>query len=245
MSSPDKIKAIVLTCDRYRAITQHLIFKYEQLWPDHPFVFQVPYQELGGVDTERIKYRQAPSDIKATILHLLADIDDEEWVYWSVDDKYPIQLVTNKIAALISHTTRSPEISGLLFCRCRATLTTPKVALYPEEIANPFGDIYFERKAWYQIWIHQLLKAKVLRHLFTHLPSRIPNAKVMDQLKNDVPKLPEHHLFVTKENFAVFGESTQRGVITQNCYESILATGIELPEWFRHPNGEYVTLGKL
>jgi hypothetical protein len=67
----------------------------------------------------------------------------------------------------------------------------------------------------------------------------------MDQLKNDVPKLPEHHLFVTKENFAVFGESTQRGVITQNCYESILATGIELPEWFRDPNGEYVTLGKL
>jgi hypothetical protein len=52
-------------------------------------------------------------------------------------------------------------------------------------------------------------------------------------------------LFVTKENFAVFGESTQRGVVTQNCYESMLASGIKLPEWFQHPNGEYVTLGKL
>jgi hypothetical protein len=50
---------------------------------------------------------------------------------------------------------------------------------------------------------------------------------------------------VTKENFAVFGESTRRGVITQNCYESMVAAGIELPEWFRHPDGEYVTLGKL
>jgi hypothetical protein len=85
----------------------------------------------------------------------------------------------------------------------------------------------------------------VLRYLFTHLPDDIPNAKVMDELKNDVPKLAEHRLFVTKENFAVFGESTQRGVITQNCYESILASGIELPEWFQHPNGQYVTLGKL
>jgi hypothetical protein len=34
-------------------------------------------------------------------------------------------------------------------------------------------------------------------------------------------------------------------VITQNCYDSILATGIELPEWFRHPNGQHVTMGKL
>ncbi|HEV8618851.1 MAG TPA: hypothetical protein VGQ70_05090, partial [Candidatus Udaeobacter sp.] len=66
MSSPDKIKAIVLTCDRYRAITKHLIVQYERLWPDHPFVFHVPYQELGGVEGERIKYFTSPSDIKGT-----------------------------------------------------------------------------------------------------------------------------------------------------------------------------------
>jgi len=67
----------------------------------------------------------------------------------------------------------------------------------------------------------------------------------MDGLKNDVPKLAEHRLFVTRENFAVFGESTQKGVITQNCYESILVSGIELPEWFHSPNGQCVTMGKL
>ena len=245
MSSSGKIKAVVLTCDRYRAITKHLIFQYERLWPDHPFVFHVPYQTLGGIDSERIKYVMSPSDIKGTVLQLLADIDDEEWIYWCVDDKYPIQLVTDKIASLLSHAARSPEVSGLLFCRCRATLDNPKLTLYPRKIRNPFGDIYFERRAWFQIWIHQLLRAKVLRYLFTQLPADIPNAKTMDELKNRVPKLLEHRLFVTKENFAVFGESTQRGAITQNCYESMLAAGIELPEWFRQPNGEHVTLGKL
>ena len=186
-----------------------------------------------------------PQMIKATILHLLANIDDEEWIYWCVDDKYPIQLVTDKIASRISHAMRSPEVSGLLFCRCRVTLNNPKLALYPHKVRNPFGDIYFERQAWFQIWIHQLLRAKVLRYLFTHLPDHIPSAKAMDELKDDVPKLVEHRLFVTKENFAVFRESTQRGVITQNCYESMLASGIKLPEWFQHPNGEYITLGKL
>ena len=245
MSLPDKIKAIVLTCDRYRAITEHMVFQYDQLWPDHPFVFHVPYQELGGVDTAQAKYLPAPSDIKGTILHLLTEIDDEEWIYWCVDDKYPIQLVTDKIGSLISHAMRSPEVDGLLFCRCRSTLNNPKLTLYPPKVKNPFGDIYFERKAWFQIWIHQILRAKVLRHLFTHLPDHIPTAKAMDELKNNVPKLPEHRLFVTKQNFAVFGESTSRGVITQNCYESMVAAGIEIPEWFRHPNGEYVTLGKL
>ena len=245
MNSPDKMKAIVLTCDRYRAITEHMIFQYDRLWPDHPFVFHVPYQELGGVDTERVKYLTTPSDIKGTVLHLLTEIDDEEWIYWCVDDKYPVQLITYKIASLISHAMRSTEVDGLLFCRCRATLNNPKLTLYPRKVKNPSGDVYFERKAWFQIWIHQILRAKVLRYLFTHLPDHIPNAKAMDELKNDVPKLPEHRLFVTKENFAVFGESTRRGAITQNCYESMVEAGIELPEWFRHPDGEYVTLGKL
>lgn len=245
MNSPGKMKAIVLTCDRYRAITEHMILQYERLWPDHPFIFHIPYQDVAGADTDRMRYLRTPETIKQTVLQLLADIDDNEWIYWCVDDKYPIQLVTEKITELIADATRSPDMSGLLFCRCRVTLDSPKLALYPEKKINSLGDVYFERKAWYQIWIHQLLRVKVLRHLFTHLPDNIPSAKAMDQLKDDVVKLPEHRLFVTKENFAIFGESTNRGAITQNCYESIVATDIALPDWFRRPNGEYVTLGKL
>ncbi|TMP93037.1 MAG: hypothetical protein E6L08_06790, partial [Verrucomicrobia bacterium] len=150
MSFPNKIKAIVLTCDRYRAITRHVIFQYDRLWPDHPFVFHVPYQEVGGTDTKRVKYIPSPSDIKGTILHLLAEIDDEEWIYWCVDDKYPIELPTDKVASLISHAMRSPEVDGFLFCRCRATLSSPKLTLYPHKIKNLFGDIYLERKGWSQ-----------------------------------------------------------------------------------------------
>src|SRR4029453_13454950 len=49
------------------AITRHLILKYERIWPDHPFVFHIPYQELRGTDTDRIKYYAAPEDIKGPI----------------------------------------------------------------------------------------------------------------------------------------------------------------------------------
>ena len=109
----------------------------------------------------------------------------------------------------------------------------PRLTLHPQKVKNLFGDVYLERKGWWQIWIHQIMRAKVLRHLFKHLPDHIPNAKEMDDLKDDVPKLPEHRLFVTEKNYAVFGESTRRGMITQNCYESIVDSGIELPEWFQ------------
>lgn len=246
MSSANKIKAIVLSCDRYRAISEHMILQYERLWPDHPFVFHVPYQNLAGPNTERTKYFKTPEGIKATVLNLLAGLDDEEWIYWCLDDKYPIQLRTEKITDLIADTTRSPDMSGLLFCRCRVTLERPRIALYRGKRINSFGNVYLERKAWYQIWIHQLLRVKVLRYLFWHLPDEIPSAKMMmDKIKSDIPKLSEHRLFVTKENYAIFGESTSRGAITQNCYESIQAVGIELPEWFERPNGEYVTMGKL
>jgi hypothetical protein len=239
------MKAIVMTCDRYRALTQHMILQYERAWPKHPFVFMVPYQNLPGTDTERTKYLKAPEDIPSSVLQLLADVDDEEWVYWCADDKYPIRLVTDKITKLFSYVSQVPKMSGLLFCRCRMLLGQPELALYPDEWSTPFGDILLERRAWYQIWIHQFVRAKVLRYFFSQMPEHIPGAKAMDTFKSNIAKLAEHRLFVTKENFAVFGESTQGGVITRNCFDSIRKTNIELPQWFQHPGRERVTMGKL
>lgn len=239
------MKAIVLTFDRHRAITQHLMLQYEKIWPDHPFRFRIPYQQLRGVDSERAEYIESPPEIAASILRLLKDIDDEEWIYWCSDDKYPIQLVVEKVRELHRYVLTSSEISGLLFCRTRATLDQPQLSLLPRQLVTPAGDVLLERKGWYQIWIHQFLKAKVLRSLFSQLPSQIPSAKALDALKDQVPKPDEYQLFVTEQNFAVFGESTKRGVITRNCLESIRQTDIELPEWFQRSNGEWVTMGRL
>ena len=221
------------------------MLQYAKLWPDHPFTFRIPYQDLTGTENERARFMQTPPAIKATVLQLIKDLDDEEWIYWCMDDRYPIQLQTEKISRLLSLATQSRKMSGLLFCRCRALLNYPKTTLYPQKYRNREGDIYFERRGWHQIWIHQLLRVKVLRHLFTHLPNQLPNANAMDKLKHEVVKPRTHRLFVTRENFAVFGESTRRGLITQNCYESIVGTEIALPEWFRQPNGERVILGRL
>src|SRR5262245_66295102 len=105
----------------------------------------------------------------------------------------------------------SPAIDGLLFCRCRALLSMPRLTLHPHKVKNLFGDVYLERKGWWQIWIHQIMRAKVLRYLFNHLHDHITNAKAMDDFKDEVPKLPETRLFVSEKDYRVFGESTRRG----------------------------------
>jgi hypothetical protein len=239
------MKAIVLTFDRHRVITRHLMLQYERLWPDHPFRFRIPFQQLRGSDSNRVEYIESPPEIAATVLRLIEDIDDEEWIYWCSDDKYPIRLIVEKIKELLNYALATSEISGLLFCRTRVTLDRPELSLLPHQRVTPDGDALLERKGWYQIWIHQFLKAKVLRSLFSQLPLKIPSAKALDGLKDQIPKPDEYHLFVTEQNFAVFGESTKRGIITRNCLESIRQTDIELPEWFQRSNGEWVTMGKL
>ena len=239
------MKAIVLTYDRNRAVTEHMILKYEELWPDHPFVFRIPYQDLGGPENSRREYVKTAPEIRATALELIADLDDDEWIYWSVDDKYPIELVRSKIPALLADAESLPDASGLVYCRAKALLRRAEDTLFPAEHQSESGEIYLERRGWNQIWIHQLLRVKVLRYLFSHMPEHIPSAKVMDHLKDQIPKPPELRLYVTKENFAVFGESTHKGTLNQNCYDSIVKAGIELPKWFRQPNGKVVIIGKL
>jgi hypothetical protein len=244
--SGESLKAIILTYDRHRVMTQHMIAQYGQLWPDHRFMFRIPYQTLGGANSTREEYVETPPDIRGTVLKLIADLYDEEWIYWCVDDKYPIALRVEKISHCFELARQQDDLAGLLCCRCRITLDEPEVSLIPgSERTMQDGAILLERRKWYQIWIHQFLRVKVLRYFFSHMPKEISNAKMMDELKNDIPKPDNLHLFVTEENYAVFGESTQRGVITENCHRSIRASGLKLPEWFSRSNGNYVTMGEL
>lgn len=237
------IKAIVLTFDKYRNFTDHMIFCYEKLWPNHPYIFQVPYQELPStIQTSSVQYHQSPSDIKGTVLTLLDNLDDEEMVYWCIDDKYPIKLDTKKIEKIHQWLASEKEdISGLLVCRCRGMLS--KKNLTGKEVIDAQGNVYFARKNYRQIWIHQYLKVKVIRHLFNSFPDKIPTAKTMDVLKHQVKKPNSHQLYVANESLATFGESTSQGVITKNCFKSMKANNLPTPSWVSETTPQEITMG--
>jgi hypothetical protein len=240
------MKAIVLTCDRFRAVTDHMIGRYAKLWPDHPFRFRVPYQELGPTAAaETVDYKKSPLRIKATVLALLEDLDGEEMVYWCIDDKYPIKLDVPRIGGMLRWLAgeSASTVSGILFCRCRKMLDSR--FLTEQTVVDDAKNVYLERKGYAQIWLHQFLRVKVLRHLFESFPDSIPAARAMDELKTRLKKPPSHRVFVSRENAAVFGESTSHGVLTQNCHRSILENGLALPDWCSSTTNEEIVMGEL
>ena len=232
MYKPDmKMRAIVLTYDKNALLTEHMISCYKDLWPDHPFVFRIPFQseERCIVSPDR-EYIHTSPEIKMTVLTLLCDLHDEEWVYWCIDDKYPIKLQISQISSIYDSILREPskDISGVLFCRARHMmdpdyLTPDKIYLGNEQLLG--------RKAYQQIWIHQFIRVKVLRHLFSGFPDFIPKASMMDGMKDRLVKLEIYKIYVTAENHAVFGESSIGNVITGNCISSLIKKGFQVPSW--------------
>lgn len=234
-----RLPAIVLTYDRYHPFTRHMIAAYGRVWPSHPFEFHVPYQRTPLV-AEGVIARRTPDAIRATVLELLEPFDDEAWVYWCIDDKYPIRIVSRPIARLARVVAEGdlPGVDGLLFCRCRRLLQPER--LLGEERNGPAGIRWLRRKDYSQIWIHQFLRVKVLRYLFERFSETIPQAKMMDPMKEAIPLPTDHRLYVVRDNLATFGESTSRGRITQNCAESLRAFGFEVPEGFERSDQENV-----
>ena len=86
------MKAIVLSYDKYHPFADNMIQSYEEIWPSHPFVFRVPYQNypkyLKDKYGDKIELWEAPYEIKPTVLSLISDLRDDEWIYWCIDDKY-------------------------------------------------------------------------------------------------------------------------------------------------------------
>ena len=239
------MKAIILTFDKNSILTEHMIACYDELWPDHPFIFRIPYQNSERcVPSDKREYVQTPTDIKVTVLSLLKDLEDEEWIYWCIDDKYPIQLTTDHIKPLYESILNNDvqDINSILFCRARKmldpkNLTDLKIMLGKEQL--------LERNSYQMIWIHQFVQVKVLRYMFNRFPDPIPRAKLMDELKDRLIKPAAHKLFVTETNYAIFGESTIAGLLTENCLKSLSDKGFALPKWHLSQTAKNTIIGTI
>ena len=208
-----------------------MIARYEAVWPSHPFAFHVPYQRQ-ALEGPRIVPRRTASDIRPTVLGLLEGLDDETWVYWRIDDKYPVELVQPSVSHLADTIRRErlPGVDGLLFCRCRRLLLPWN--LHGDKLQAPGGIALLRRRDYSQIWIHQFLRVKALRQLFLRLPATVPTATALDAMKDRLTLPMDHRLYVVETNLSVFGESTLGGRVTGNCATSLRALGLGVPGGF-------------
>jgi hypothetical protein len=172
-------------------------------------------------------------------------MDDEAWVYWCIDDRYPLRLIQPAVDELtkLVQAEAMPEAAGIMFCRW-GKMWLPDSTVPGEERVTPGGATLLRRRDYSQIWLHQFLRVKVLRHLFERLPDAVPQAIALDPLKHKVAMPGDHRLYVVQKNLAVFGESTTRGRVTRNCAQSLRRKGIDVPPGFPETDEE-ISMGAL
>lgn len=237
------MEAIVLTFDKYRAFSSHMIKCYMDLWPDNPFVFRVPYQSeetrhyFESLFGDKVVMLKSPSGIVDTIKTILSDFKDDDWIFWCMDDRYPMMLNLDEIKPIYDfiQSPKSKGISALMYVNAPWCWLDKELYKYDFKVTNG-EQTYLRRKGYRMIWIHQFMRVKVLRTLFSYFPADMKTAKNMDYImyRHTVPD--DQWLYMLDHNAAVYGESTSRGLITRNCLKSFKDRGIGLPEGFELSN---------
>jgi hypothetical protein len=97
------MKAICFTFDRNMPVMEYVLYTYFKHWPDNPFVFYVPWNNIKPdhlVDqygADKVKLLQTDSAVKPTIRTLLSVTQPNEFIWWAQDDKYILDFKTKKL----------------------------------------------------------------------------------------------------------------------------------------------------
>ena len=91
------MRSIVLSCDKYHPLSEHMVVSYRDKWPSHNFKFNIPWNDSKPIHllekySNEVELIQTPIEFKKTIGSLLDKVDDDEWIFWSTDDTYLISV---------------------------------------------------------------------------------------------------------------------------------------------------------
>lgn len=89
------MKGIVLSFDPHLEIANLLVETYNQLWPDCRFQFRIPFTDRDPraiFRAQNVEFISTPPDIRSTVKSLLCDLPEHEFVFWCIDDRYPIEI---------------------------------------------------------------------------------------------------------------------------------------------------------
>lgn len=160
---------ILLTYDDQLGLAELVHKSYAALWPDMPVHFRLPYN--GSAKGPAFEYLQAQErcefvscgkGIIETMHALLADVEDSDWVYWCIDDRYPTWVDTGRCAAALDALSQLPSDADEL-----------KLLHWKERLAGHAIDIGGERflhqtpaERYWGFWHHHPVRARVLRSVF-------------------------------------------------------------------------------
>ncbi len=248
------MKAIVFTCDKYMAFANHTIMSYERHWPSNQFTYRVPYnttypQFMADHYGKKLELVKTDSPIRATVLQILADLDEQEWIYWCMDDRYILRARDKELQALYEFvlTITDPLIYSVL-----AIATQPyfhhekfikKDSFFDvKEDLRIYETVFTEEERLMEMYRPQFVRVKQLRRLFESFPDRDFVAVEMNGFPHQ--KLKGEKAYVPEKNLLLVGESTHRGELTENSLMSFKQLGLDIPENFKVTR-KYMLQGEL
>lgn len=240
LNKEKSIKAIVLTFDKYKPFSDHMIHCYMDLWPDNPFIFLIPYQ---GNEVKvffekkygnKVKMIKSPSGIVDTVFTLIDKLEDDEWLFWCMDDRYPMSLDIPTIKKIHNVVLKSEpkQMSAMLFTSEPYCWSPNNIYLNDYKYKTLDGQVFYRRKWYRMIWNHQYMRVGFVKYWFSHFPRDLKQAKIMDDILLTMDLPDKFRLYMTIDNYGIYGESTSRGGITQNTIESLKKLNIPIPEEF-------------
>jgi len=209
------IKAIVLSCDEYSKYTVHMLQTYYHFWPNNPFIFYIPWNIKYPKQLENnynVKLIRTEKPIYLTVLKLIENIPDNEWIYWCIDDKYLVNIDYKLVEDIFFNNLIVKSFNGISFTKKQKNASGKKSVILNDKK-------FFIRNSWNTIWKHQFLRCGVIRYFFNNIKP-VTVAKNMDKEKHNV-KFNFDNMWLSEIGIMKLNESTRSGIITDNCKKSM------------------------
>lgn len=228
------MKFIILTYDQQIGLANLVVKKYSSLIRDSKVEYFIPSNSLISFEEhgDNIVIIQTQSDIISTMKSLLQGIDDDEWVYWAIDDRYPISGDFEFISKFIDVFNKDPckdfgrKITAIKLTHWGETLSTDEFSLFDYDFYRQ------EPSGMFGFWHHQFIRSGLLKDIFYRLnPSNINNISLLNDYHNEVSSELFIDSYVPSKNIISMGEPLIQGMLTLNGVEELEKFGCTIPDY--------------
>jgi hypothetical protein len=242
-SHPRDIKAIVLTYDKQVGLAELVVKSYLRLWKECPFQFLVPRNDdhsphFDFLEAQKnVSIVRTPTSMLETMSVLLGGIDDDAWLYWCIDDRYPIEIDQGGIQTVLDFigSGAADGLNGIKLIHWRETAQADR-----KDIC--IGDRRFRFQVPYStwgFWHHHFLRAKVLKQIFAGAAGNgvTDSPWALNQHFHKLPLIDgfRNIVFPVDGPIVQFGETLLRGGLLANAREALAQHGCPVPDYKDDP----------
>jgi hypothetical protein len=224
--------AIVLTFDEQIGFAELVYKKYMKLWPGCPFIFRIPYNSKKDNKSygffkpkSNVGLIKSESDIRSTMEALLQSIPDNQWIYWCIDDRFPISINVSSIQSIYDNLPKGTSLNQVKLLRWREPLLNKKTNI---------GNLKFFKQVdgcFWGFWHHSFMKAGVLKKVFLSKPKIKTPKHVNRYLMKGGGSVHLSNILVPERNIVTFGEPCIHSRLTRNGLIELKANDCPIPPY--------------